>query len=100
MWPNAKISVMGGEQAANVLCTVKMDQLEAKGQKMSPAEQEEFKKPILDKYAKESSAYYSTGHLWDDGIIDPKDTRQVIALGLKASLNRAWSSPLQGVFRM
>ncbi len=100
MWPNAKISVMGGEQAANVLCTVKMDQLKAKGQEMSAAEQEEFKKPILEKYARESSAYYSTARLWDDGIIDPTDTRQVLALGLKASLNKKWEEPQQGVFRM
>ncbi len=100
MWPNAKISVMGGEQAANVLCTVKMDQLKNKGQEMSVEQQEEFKKPILEKYARESSAYYSTARLWDDGIIDPKDTRQVLALGLKASLNRKWEEPKQGVFRM
>ncbi len=100
MWPNAKISVMGGEQAANVLCTVKMDQMQAKGQEMSTADQEKFKKPILEKYARESSAYYSTARLWDDGIIDPADTRQVLALGLKASLNKKWESPQQGVFRM
>ena len=100
MWPNAKISVMGGEQAANVLCTVKMDQLEAKGHSMSEDEQKEFKQPILDKYAVESSAYYSSARIWDDGIIDPQDTRQVLALGLKASLNKKWEEPKQGVFRM
>lgn len=100
MWPNAKISVMGGEQAANVLCTVKMDQFAAKGKKMTEAEQVAFKKPILDKYAKESSAYYSTARIWDDGIIDPVDTRHVLALGLRASLNRPWDEPRQGVFRM
>ena len=100
MWPNAKISVMGGEQAANVLCTVKMDQHKAKGSEMTLEEQEAFKKPILEKYAKESSAYYSSARLWDDGIIDPKDTRQVLALGLKASLNKKWDEPKQGVFRM
>ncbi len=100
MWPNAKISVMGGEQAANVLCTVKMDQKAAKGEEMSPEEQEKFKKPILEKYAKESSAYYSSARIWDDGIIDPTDTRQVLALGLRASLNKKWNEPKQGVFRM
>lgn len=100
MWPNAKISVMGGEQAANVLCTVKMDQLQAQGVKMSEKEQADFKKPILDKYEVESSCYYSTARLWDDGIIDPLDTRQVVALGLRASLNRAWDESRQGVFRM
>lgn len=100
MWPNAKISVMGGEQAANVLCTVKMDQLKAKGVEMTAEEQADFKQPILDKYAVESSAYYSSARLWDDGIIDPADTRQVLALGLKASLNKKWEEPQQGVFRM
>ncbi len=100
MWPNAKISVMGGEQAANVLCTVKMDQMSSKGEEMSAEDQAQFKKPILDKYAKESSAYYSSARIWDDGIIDPVDTRQVLALGLRASLNKEWSESKQGVFRM
>ena len=67
---------------------------------MSEQEQADFKQPILDKYAKESSAYYSSARLWDDGIIDPKDTRQVLALGLKASLNKEWEEPQAGVFRM
>jgi 3-methylcrotonyl-CoA carboxylase beta subunit len=100
MWPNAKISVMGGEQAANVLCTVKMEQLKIQNQEMDVSEQNKFKQPILDKYAQESSAYYSTARLWDDGIIDPKDTRQVLALGLKASLNKSWPKASQGVYRM
>lgn len=100
MWPNARISVMGGEQAANVLLTVKMDQMATKNQKMSPEEQIAFKKPTLEKYEKESSAYYSTSRLWDDGIIDPADTRTVLALGISASLNRAWDEKRQGVFRM
>jgi 3-methylcrotonyl-CoA carboxylase beta subunit len=100
MWPNAKISVMGGEQAANVLLTVKMDQLAAKGVKMSVAEQAEFKQPTLEKYERESSAYYSTARIWDDGIIDPADTRKVLALGIAASLNRDWGPAAQGVFRM
>jgi 3-methylcrotonyl-CoA carboxylase beta subunit len=100
MWPNARISVMGGEQAANVLLTVKMDQLALKGQTMTTAEQAEFKRPILEKYDHESSAYYSTARLWDDGIIDPVDTRQVLGLGIAASLNRDWGQITQGVFRM
>ncbi|MGE5085668.1 MAG: carboxyl transferase domain-containing protein [Bacillota bacterium] len=100
MWPNAKISVMGGEQAANVLLTVKMDQMAAKGQQMSAAEQAEFKRPTLEKYDHESSAYYSSARLWDDGIIDPADTRRVLALGIAASLNKSWGEKSQGVFRM
>ncbi|MBY0553097.1 methylcrotonoyl-CoA carboxylase [bacterium] len=100
MWPNARISVMGGEQAANVLLTVKMDQLAAKGQSMSQEEQAAFKKPTLEKYEHESSAYFSTARIWDDGIIDPKDTRRVLALGISASLNKDWGPKQQGVFRM
>jgi 3-methylcrotonyl-CoA carboxylase beta subunit len=100
MWPNARISVMGGEQAANVLLTVKMDQMQAKGQQMSAAEQAEFKRPTLEKYERESSAYYSTARIWDDGIIDPADTRRVLALGISASLNKDWGPQVQGVFRM
>ncbi len=100
MWPNARISVMGGEQAANVLLTVKMDQLGLKNQTMSADEQIEFKKPTLEKYEQESSAYFSTARVWDDGIIDPKDTRRVLALGISASLNKDWGPKQQGVFRM
>jgi len=100
MWPNARISVMGGEQAANVLLTVKLDQLAAKGQTMSAEEQAEFKRPTLEKFENESSAYYATARIWDDGIIDPKDTRRVLALGISASLNKDWGPKQQGVFRM
>ena len=100
MWPNAKISVMGGEQAANVLLTVKMDQMAAKKQTMTAEEQAEFKRPTLEKYEKESACYYSTARLWDDGIIDPADTRRVLALGISASLNKSWGEKSQGVFRM
>lgn len=101
MWPNAKISVMGGEQAANVLLTVKKDQRIAKGEKpMTPEEEAEFKRPTLDKYAYEGSAYYSTARLWDDGIIDPVDTRMVLALGIAASLNAPFPTRTHGVFRM
>jgi 3-methylcrotonyl-CoA carboxylase beta subunit len=100
MWPNAKISVMGGEQAANVLMTVKMEQLAKAGQKLSAQEQQEIKAPILKKYEIESSAYYSTSRIWDDGIIDPADTRHILALGLEASFNRPWDKPQTGVYRM
>ena len=100
MWPNARISVMGGEQAANVLLTVKMDQMAAKNETMSPEEQAKFKQPTLEKYDKESSCYFSTARLWDDGVIDPKDTRRVLALGISASLNKDWGPKKQGVFRM
>lgn len=100
MWPNSKISVMGGEQAANVLLTIKMDQMAAKKQQMSASEQAEFKRPILEKYDEESSAYFASARIWDDGIIDPIDTRRVIALGIAASLNAKWDDKNQGVFRM
>ncbi|MES2965673.1 MAG: carboxyl transferase domain-containing protein, partial [Bdellovibrionota bacterium] len=100
MWPNARISVMGGEQAANVLLTVKQEQLAEKSQSMTPEEQAKFKAPILEKYDKESSPYYSTARLWDDGIIDPVDTRRVLGLGISASCNQTWGERRQGVFRM
>lgn len=100
MWPNARISVMGGEQAANVLLTVKLDQLAAKKQTLSAEEQAQFKQPTLDKYDYESSCYFSSARIWDDGIIDPVDTRRVLALGISASLNADWGPKYQGVFRM
>lgn len=100
MWPNARISVMGGEQAANVLLTVKQDQLRAKGVHMSVQEQEDFKRPTLQKYEAESSAYYSTARLWDDGIIDPIDSRKVLALALNVVSQSKWGTKKQGVFRM
>ena len=79
MWPNAQISVMGGQQAANVLLTVRLDNLRAEGHDMTKKEQEEFMAPTLEKYEREGSAYYSTARLWDDGIIDPIDTRMYLA---------------------
>src|SRR5205807_7877369 len=100
MWPNARISVMGGEQAANVLLTLKRDQAAAAGQPLPAAEEEEaMAAPILEKYAREGSAYYSTARLWDDGVIDPLDTRMVLALGLSASLNQPWPERRWGVPR-
>jgi len=100
MWPNATISVMGGEQAANVLCQVKMDQLERRGEVMDAEAQSAFKNPILEKYARESSALYSSARLWDDGIIDPRDTRNVLGLAISAAYNAAIPAPKYGVFRM
>ncbi|MDP7031425.1 MAG: carboxyl transferase domain-containing protein [Gemmatimonadota bacterium] len=100
MWPNARISVMGGEQAAEVLRAVKVAQLAAKGVEMSPEEQKEFMRPILEKYEAEGSPYYSTARLWDDGIIDPRNTRDVLALALSASLNAPVPDTPYGVFRM
>ncbi|MHC5108300.1 MAG: carboxyl transferase domain-containing protein [Planctomycetota bacterium] len=101
MWPNARISVMGGDQAANVLLTVKKDQLAARGEEtMTPEQEAEFKRPTLEKYEHEGSAYYSTARLWDDGIIDPVETRMVLALGISASLNAPMPPRRQGVFRM
>lgn len=100
MWPNARISVMGGEQAANVLLTVKKEQLAAKGESMSEQEQEAFKQPILDQYEQESCAFYSTARLWDDGIIDPVDTRTVLALAVSVAYNAPVPDTRFGVFRM
>jgi 3-methylcrotonyl-CoA carboxylase beta subunit len=100
LWPNAKISVMGGEQAANVLWTIKKDQLAAEGKVPTAEEEAAFKNPILEKYEIESSAYYSTARIWDDGIIDPIDTRKVLAMGISMSLGREWEPRVQGVFRM
>lgn len=100
MWPNARISVMGGEQAANVLLRVKLDQLEGRGQTMTAEEQDEFRRPTLDKYTAEGNAYYSTARLWDDGVIDPADTRMVLALGISAAMNKPAEETKFGVFRM
>jgi len=100
MWPNAKISVMGGEQAANVLATVKEDQYRYKGLEIPEDEILKLKKDILAKYDYEGSAFYSTARLWDDGIIDPVDTRKVLALGIASSLNKPFPTQQFGVFRM
>src|SRR5579871_1677805 len=100
MWPNARISVMGGEQAANVLLTVRLEGLRARGQDMTREEQDAFKAPTLEKYEAEGNPYYSTARLWDDGIIDPLDTRMTLALGIAASLNAPIPETRFGVFRM
>ncbi len=100
MWPNARISVMGGEQAASVLATVRKEGLVARGKTMTPEEEAAFKQPILDKYEAEGNPYYSTARLWDDGIIDPRDTRTVLGLGIAAALNAPLPDTPFGVFRM
>jgi 3-methylcrotonyl-CoA carboxylase beta subunit len=103
MWPNARISVMGGEQAANVLSTIQRDNIEAKGGTWSPEEEAEFQRPILEKYQRESSAYYSTSRLWDDGIIDPADTRMVLGTSLAIARRVGCDPPNAtkfGIFRM
>ena len=100
MWPNARISVMGGEQAASVLATVRRDGIEAKGGQWSMEEEEAFKTPIRRQYEEQGHPYFATARLWDDGIIDPADTRRVLALGLSASLNAPIPEVKFGVFRM
>ena len=100
MWPNARISVMGGEQAASVLATVKRDGIELKGGAWSAEEEEAFKSPIRQQYEDQGNPYYATARLWDDGVIDPKDTRMVLGLGLSAAMNAPIEKTDYGVFRM
>ncbi len=100
MWPNARISVMGGEQAASVLSTVKRDGIEGRGGEWSADEEEQFKAPIRDQYEHQGSPYYSTARLWDDGVIDPLDTRRVLGLGLAAAAHAPVPAPSYGIFRM
>jgi 3-methylcrotonyl-CoA carboxylase beta subunit len=100
MWPNAKISVMGGEQAAAVLATVKRDQAEARGELWPPDAEDEFKRPIREQYEQQGNAYYATARLWDDGVIDPRDTRTVLGLALTACANAPLAPPGYGIFRM
>ena len=100
MWPNARISVMGGEQAAGVLTTVKRDQLAREGKTLGPQEEQEIRGPILEKYDQEGSPYYSTARLWDDGILDPAQTRTALALGISATFNAPIPPAKFGVFRM
>ena len=100
MWPNARISVMGGEQAAGVLATVKRDQLARQGRTLGADEESAIKQPILEKYETEGSPYYSTARLWDDGILDPAETRNALALGISAAFNAPVTAGKFGVFRM
>jgi len=100
IWPNARISVMGGEQAASVLATVRRDNIEARGEAWSAEEEEKFKQPIRDNYEREGNPYYATARLWDDGIITPQETRRVLSLALSAALNAPIEQTRFGVFRM
>jgi 3-methylcrotonyl-CoA carboxylase beta subunit len=100
MWPNARISVMGGEQAASVLATVRRDGIESRGEEWSAEDEELFRKPILEQYEHQGSPYYSTARLWDDGIIDPADTRRVLGMGLAVAANAPIPEPSYGIFRM
>jgi 3-methylcrotonyl-CoA carboxylase beta subunit len=100
MWPNARISVMGGEQAASVLATVRRDGIERKGGTWTDEEEAAFKAPILDDYEHQGSPYYSTARLWDDGIIDPAETRRVLGMGLAVAADAPIPDPSYGIFRM
>ena len=100
MWANARISVMGGEQAANVLLTVKLKRLKEQGKKLTEKEKEKLMKPILEKYEQEASPYFSTARIWDDGILDPLETREALALGISMSLNAPVPDFKVGIFRM
>jgi 3-methylcrotonyl-CoA carboxylase beta subunit len=100
MWPNARISVMGGEQAASVLATVRRDGIEGRGEEWPAADEEAFKAPIRDQYEAQGSPYYSTARLWDDGVIDPADTRRVLGMGLAVASHTPVPAPSYGVFRM
>jgi 3-methylcrotonyl-CoA carboxylase beta subunit len=100
MWPNARIGVMGGEQAAGVLATVRRDGIEAKGGAWSAADEAAFKQPILDQFAHQAHPYFASARLWDDGVIDPADTRRVLALAISASLNATIPDSKFGIFRM
>jgi acetyl-CoA carboxylase carboxyltransferase component len=100
MWPNARISVMGGEQAAGVLTTIKREQLAREQKSLSAEEEQQIRQPMLEKYDAEGSPYYSTARLWDDGILDPAQTRDVLGLALSASFNAPIPAPRFGVFRM
>jgi 3-methylcrotonyl-CoA carboxylase beta subunit/propionyl-CoA carboxylase len=99
-WPNARVSVMGGEQAAGVLAHVKRDQLAREGQALTPADEQAIRGPIIEKYEREGSPYYSTARLWDDGILDPADTRAVLTQALSAAFNAPIAPPKFGIFRM
>jgi 3-methylcrotonyl-CoA carboxylase beta subunit len=99
-WPNHKIGVMGAEQAANTLVEVKIRQLEREGRSLGPAEIDAIRGPILESYERELSAYYSTSQLWDDGILDPVDTRNALGMALSASLGVPMGEPRYGVLRL
>jgi len=99
-WPNARVSLMGSEQAASVLATVRRERIEGQGASWSPEEEEAFKQPIRDNFERESHPYFATARLWDDGIITPQETRRVLALAFSAALNAPIPTTRFGVFRM
>jgi 3-methylcrotonyl-CoA carboxylase beta subunit len=99
-WPNSRISVMGGEQAASVLATIRRDGIEAKGETWAPEAEEAFKAPVRERYETEGDPYFATARLWDDGIIDPVQTRDVLGLSISAALNAPIPETRFGVFRM
>jgi len=99
-WPNSRIAVMGGEQAASVLAQVKREAVESGGKEWEEKEEDAYKAPIVEQYARQSSAWYASARLWDDGIIDPRETRRTLALGISASLNAPMEETRFGVFRM
>ena len=99
-WPNSRISVMGGEQAASVLSTLKRDQIEKRGESWSAAEEDDFKQPFRDQFERQGHPYYASARLWDDGVIDPAQSRQVLGLSLAAALNAPIQPTKSGVFRM
>jgi 3-methylcrotonyl-CoA carboxylase beta subunit len=100
MWPNARISVMGGEQAAGVLAQVRRGQIEGSGEAWSAEDETSFKQPIIDDFDAQAHPYYASARLWDDGVINPIDTRRVLGLALSASLNKPIAETRFGVFRM
>jgi len=100
MWPNARISVMGGEQAASVLTTIKRDQLARKNKPWSAEQEQKFRQPILDTYQRQGHPYYASARLWDDGVIEAADTRRVLSRCLEISNNTAIEESQFGVFRM
>ncbi len=100
MWPNARICVMGGDQASNVLLTVKLRQLAKKGVEWSEEQKEEFRRPVMEEYERQSTPYYSTARLWDDGILEPTETRTALGLAVAMSLNAPIPETRYGVFRM
>jgi 3-methylcrotonyl-CoA carboxylase beta subunit len=100
MWPNARISVMGGEQASMVLSQVRRDNIEARGKAWSAEDEDEFRAPIRAQYEKQGSPYYATARIWDDGVIDPADTRLMLGLGLSAASNAPIEPTKFGLFRM
>src|SRR5262249_40473371 len=99
-WPNARISVMGGEQAASVLATVERDGIEKDGDKWAEGQEDDVKSPIREQYERQGHPYYATARLWDDGVIDPADTRRVLGLALAATMNAPIEDTRFGVFRM